>query len=127
MDYEQIRYEVDQGILSITLNRPDRLNAFTPTMKDELIAAFDGADADVRAVIVTGAGRGFCAGADLQAGGETFDYRARGVEDEVPRDGGGQVVLRIFDCTKPVIGAINGPAVGVGATMTLPMDVRLAS
>jgi enoyl-CoA hydratase/carnithine racemase len=129
MDYEQILYEVDDHVLTITLNRPDRLNAFTPTMKDELIAAFDqaSADDDVRAVIVTGAGRGFCAGADLQGGGETFDYRARGVEDEVPRDGGGQVVLRIFDCTKPVIAAINGPAVGVGATMTLPMDVRLAS
>ena len=129
MDYEQIRYEVDDHVLTITLNRPERLNAFTPTMKDELIAAFDQADADdeVRAVIVTGEGRGFCAGADLQGGGETFDYRARGVDDEVPRDGGGQVVLRIFDCTKPVIAAINGPAVGVGATMTLPMDVRLAS
>jgi enoyl-CoA hydratase/carnithine racemase len=129
MDYEHIRYEVEERILTITLNRPDRLNAFTPTMKDELISAFGRADADddVRAVIVTGAGRGFCAGADLQAGGQTFDYRARGVEDEVPRDGGGQVVLRIFECTKPVIAAINGPAVGVGATMTLPMDVRLAS
>src|SRR5215216_4013139 len=129
MDYEQIRYEVDDHVLTITLNRPERLNAFTPTMKDELIAAFDRVDADdeVRAVIVTGAGRGFCAGADLQAGGETFDYRARGVADDVPRDGGGQVTLRIFDCTKPVIAAINGPAVGVGATMTLPMDVRLAS
>ena len=129
MDYETIRTEVEDGVLTLTLDRPDRLNAFTPTMKDELIAAFDQADADddVRAVIVTGAGRGFCAGADLQAGGETFDYRARGVEDETPRDGGGQVTLRIFDCTKPVIAAINGPAVGVGATMTLAMDVRLAS
>ena len=129
MDYETIRTDVEDGVLTLTLNRPDRLNAFTPTMKDELIAAFDQADADddVRAVIVTGEGRGFCAGADLQAGGETFDYRARGVEDETPRDGGGQVTLRIFDCTKPVIAAINGPAVGVGATMTLPMDVRLAS
>src|SRR3954465_12297500 len=122
MEFEQIRYEVADGVLTITLDRPDRLNAFTPTMKDELIAAFDAADADddVRAVIVTGAGRGFCAGADLQAGGETFDSRARGVDDETPRDGGGQVTLRIFDCTKPVIAAINGPAVGVGATMTLP-------
>jgi enoyl-CoA hydratase/carnithine racemase len=129
MDYETIRTEVEDGVLTLTLDRPDRLNAFTPTMKDELIAAFDQADADddVRAVIVTGEGRGFCAGADLQAAGETFDYRARGVEDETPRDGGGQVTLRIFDCTKPVIAAINGPAVGVGATMTLPMDVRLAS
>src|SRR3954464_42859 len=129
MDYETIRTDVEDGVLTLTLNRPARLNAFTPTMKDELIAAFDQADADdeVRAVIVTGEGRGFCAGADLQSGGETFDYRARGVADEVPRDGGGQVTLRIFDCTKPVIAAINGPAVGVGATMTLPMDVRLAS
>src|SRR5215213_6603085 len=129
MDYDHIRTDLDERVLTITLNRPDRLNAFTPTMKDELIAAFDRADGDdeVRAVIVTGAGRGFCAGADLQSGGETFDYRARGVEDEVPRDGGGQVTLRIFDCTKPLIAAINGPAVGVGATMTLPMDVRLAS
>lgn len=129
MDYETIRTDVEDGVLTLTLNRPDRLNAFTPTMKDELIAAFDQADADdaVRAVIVTGEGRGFCAGADLQAGGETFDYRAHGVDDETPRDGGGQVTLRIFDCTKPVIAAINGPAVGVGATMTLPMDVRLAS
>src|SRR4051812_31335661 len=129
MDYETIRTDVEDGVLTLTLNRPDRLNAFTPTMKDELIAAFDAADADdaVRAVIVTGEGRGFCAGADLQGGGETFDYRARGVDDEVPRDGGGQVVLRIFASTKPVIAAINGPAVGVGATMTLPMDVRLAA
>ncbi len=129
MDYEEIRYEVEDHVLTVTLDRPDRLNAFTPTMKDELIAAFDAADADddVRAIIVTGEGRGFCAGADLQAGGETFDYRARGVDDEVPRDGGGQVTLRIFESVKPVIAAINGPAVGVGATMTLPMDVRIAS
>src|SRR3954465_8392234 len=124
MEFEQIRYEVADGVLTITLDRPDRLNAFTPTMKDELIAAFDAADADddVRAVIVTGEGRGFCAGAALQAGGETFDYRARGVEDETPRDGGGQVTLRIFDCTKPVIAAINGPAVGAGGGTTLPTD-----
>jgi enoyl-CoA hydratase/carnithine racemase len=128
MEFEQIRYEVADGVLTITLDRPDRLNAFTPTMAREVIAAFDAADADddVRAVIVTGAGRGFCAGADLEAGGSTFDYRERGVEDEVPRDGGGQVVLRIYASTKFVIAAINGPAVGVGATMTLPMDVRLA-
>ena len=129
MDYEQIRWEVDEHVATITLNRPDRLNAFTPTMLGELLAAFDRADSDddVRAVIVTGAGRGFCAGADLGSGGETFDYRARGVIDEVPRDGGGRLVLRIFECKKPVIAAINGPAVGVGATMTLPMDIRLAS
>jgi enoyl-CoA hydratase/carnithine racemase len=129
MEFEQIRCESDEGVLTITLDRPDRLNAFTPTMHRELLAAFDLADEDdaVRAVIVTGAGRGFCAGADLEAGGDTFDYRRRGVEDEVPRDGGGQIALRIFESTKPVIAAINGPAVGVGATMTLPMDVRLAS
>jgi enoyl-CoA hydratase/carnithine racemase len=129
MEFEQIRYEVDDGVVTITLDRPDRLNAFTPTMQRELIQAFELADADddVRAVIVTGAGRGFCAGADLQAGGSTFDYRARGVEDEVPRDGGGQLTLRVFQSLKPVIAAINGPAVGVGATMTLPMDIRLAS
>jgi enoyl-CoA hydratase/carnithine racemase len=129
MEFDEIRYEVDEGILTITLHRPDRLNAFTPTMQRELLAAFDAADEDddVRAVIVTGAGRGFCAGADLEAGGSTFDYRERGVEDEVPRDGGGQVALRIFASRKFVIGAINGAAVGVGATMTLPMDVRLAA
>jgi enoyl-CoA hydratase/carnithine racemase len=91
--------------------------------------AFDRSDADddVRAVIATGAGRGFCAGADLGAGGETFDYRARGATDPVPRDNGGELTLRVFRSTKPVIAAINGPAVGVGATMTLPMDVRLIS
>jgi enoyl-CoA hydratase/carnithine racemase len=106
------------------------LNAWTPTMAAELVEAFDRADADdeVRVVIVTGAGRGFCAGADLAAGGETFDYRERmGVAEAVPRDNGGQVVLRIFESTKPIIAAINGPAVGVGATMTLPMDIRLAA
>src|SRR4051794_1889713 len=128
LDFEQIRYEVADGLLTITLNRPDRLNAFTETMMNELIAAIDASDADddVRVVIVTGEGRGFCAGADLGAGGETFDYRARGVTDDVPRDGGGRVVLRIYDSLKPVIAAINGPAVGVGITMTLPMDIRLA-
>jgi len=127
--FEQIITEVEQGVLTITLNRPERLNAWTATMGRELREAFDMADADdgVRAVIVTGAGRGFCAGADLEGGGETFDYRARGVTDAVPRDNGGELTLRIFDSTKPVIAAINGPAVGVGATMTLPMDVRLAS
>ena len=126
---EQISVDLADHVLTITLDRPDRLNAFTPTMLGELLEAFDRADRDddVRAVIVTGAGRGFCAGADLQAGGETFDYRSRGVEDAVPRDGGGRLTLRIFECTKPVIAAINGPAVGVGATMTLPMDIRLAA
>jgi len=125
---EQILYDVSDGVLTITLNRPDRLNAFTPVMGRELIEAFDASDADddVRAVIVTGAGRGFCAGADLEAGGSTFDWRARQQGEETPRDGGGQISLRIFDSLKPVIAAINGPAVGVGITMTLPMDVRLA-
>jgi enoyl-CoA hydratase/carnithine racemase len=129
LDFEHIRYEVADGVLTITLNRPDRLNAFTETMMNELLAAFDASDADddVRAVIVTGEGRGFCAGADLASGGETFDYRARGITDEVPRDGGGRIVLRIYESLKPVIAAINGPAVGVGITMTLPMDIRLAA
>jgi enoyl-CoA hydratase/carnithine racemase len=129
MAFEQITTEVADGVLTITLNRPERLNAWTGTMGSELREAFDQADADdeVRAIIVTGAGRGFCAGADLGAGGETFDYRARGSQEEVPRDNGGEFTLRVFESTKPVIAAINGPAVGVGATMTLPMDVRLAA
>jgi enoyl-CoA hydratase/carnithine racemase len=131
MSFEEILTETGDGVLTITLNRPDRLNAFTETMRRELIEAFDLADADddVRAIVVTGAGRGFCAGADLAKGGATFDWRERKSDADdwdVPRDGGGQVSLRIFDCTKPVIAAINGPAVGVGITMTLPMDVRLA-
>jgi enoyl-CoA hydratase/carnithine racemase len=130
VDFEQIIADVSDGIMTITLNRPDRLNAWTAKMADELIEAFDLADADdgVRAVIMTGAGRGYCAGADLESGGDTFNARARGLStDTVPRDNGGQFTLRIFNSTKPVIGAINGPAVGVGATMTLPMDIRLAS
>jgi enoyl-CoA hydratase/carnithine racemase len=137
MAFEQIITELADGILTITLNRPERLNAWTATMGRELIEAFDQADADdeVRAIVMTGAGRGYCAGADLAAGGETFDYRAREADASllsapvggIPRDNGGQFTLRIFASTKPVIGAINGPAVGVGATMTLPMDVRLAS
>ncbi len=137
MVFEQITTDLADGVLTITLNRPERLNAWTATMGRELIEALDQADADddVRAIILTGAGRGYCAGADLSSGGETFDYRARAEEASllspgaggVPRDNGGQFTLRIFACTKPVIGAINGPAVGVGATMTLPMDVRLAA
>ncbi len=129
MEFEQVLTRVDDGVLTITLNRPDRLNAWTATMGRELIAAFDGADADdqVRAIVVTGAGRGFCAGADLAGGGDTFDWRKHKRADEPPRDNGGQFTLRVFDCSKPVIAAINGPAVGVGATMTLPMDVRLAA
>jgi enoyl-CoA hydratase/carnithine racemase len=131
MDYQQIRYEVDASILSITLQRPDKLNAFTETMMRELIDAFDRSDADdgVRVVIVTGAGRAFCAGADLSGGSGTFDAArsARPQTIDEHRDGGGQVSLRIFESKKPVIAAINGPAVGVGITMTLPMDVRIAS
>jgi enoyl-CoA hydratase/carnithine racemase len=126
---EQITTERSDGILTITLNRPERLNAWTETMARELIEAFDRADADdqVRCVIVTGAGRGFCAGADLERGAETFDWRARQKSDAPPRDNGGMFTLRIFECTKPVIAAVNGPAVGVGVTMTLPMDMRLAA
>jgi len=126
--FTEIRSEVADGVCTITLHRPERLNAFTPTMMRELIEAFDQTDADdaVRAVIVTGAGRGFCAGADLGAGGRTFDYGEQRNPVAI-RDGGGQVTLRIFESRKPVIAAINGPAVGVGATMTLPMDIRIAS
>jgi len=129
MTFEQITTNLAERVLTITLNRPDRLNAWTARMGSELTEAFDRADADdeVRAIIVTGAGRGFCAGADLASGGETFDYRKREGAGEVPRDNGGQFTLRVFRSTKPVIAAINGPAVGVGATMTLPMDVRLAA
>jgi len=129
MDFEQIVARLDRGVLTITLNRPERLNAWTPAMGRELIAAFDRADDDdeVRVVVVTGEGRGFCAGADLAAGGDTFDWRQRNDGHQVPRDGGGQFTLRVFQSTKPVIAAINGPAVGIGATMTLPMDIRLAA
>ncbi len=136
MATSDISTAVDSGVLTITLDRPDKLNAFTGRMMFELIDAFDRADADddVRVVVVTGSGRGFCAGADLSGGAGTFDVGAQGgdvgvaADDQgVNRDGGGRVSLRIFACTKPVIAAINGPAVGVGATMTLPMDIRLAS
>jgi len=131
----QITTEREEGVLLITLNRPDRLNAWTAQMGEELIAAFDEADRDdqVRAVVVTGAGRAFCAGADLSEGAKTFDAEARGgssapnMEDGRWRDGGGRLTLRIFEAKKPVIAAINGPAVGVGVTMTLPMDIRIAS
>jgi len=132
MEYTQINYEVADSIATITLHRPERMNAFTDVMMREMIDAFDHVDADddVRVVIVTGAGdRAFCAGADLGGGGETFAKGGSDIQTAVgvPRDGGGMVSLRIFDCTKPVIGAINGAAVGVGVTMTLPMDIRLAS
>jgi enoyl-CoA hydratase/carnithine racemase len=129
--YSEILYDVADSIATITLNRPAQLNAFTNRMMYELIEAFDAVDADddVRAVIVTGSGRGFCAGADLSGGGETFSAGGSDIQTDagVPRDGGGMVSLRIFECTKPVIGAVNGPAVGVGVTMTLPMDIRLAA
>lgn len=134
--FETLKLEVEDGVATLTLNRPDKLNAFNTQMMKDMIAAFDATDADdaVKAVIVTGAGRGFCAGADLSSGAETFNYDARGGEDQaarqrdgVQRDGGGLVSLRIFDSLKPVIAAVNGPAVGVGVTMQLPMDIRLAS
>jgi enoyl-CoA hydratase/carnithine racemase len=144
MAYEQIIYEVADNIATITLNRPEKLNAFTGIMMNEMLDAFDQADADdnVRAVIVTGAGRAFCAGADLSAGPRTFDatredrpdrkaaIKPDGTVDwsnEGVRDGGGRLTLRIFESLKPVIAAVNGPAVGVGVTMQLAMDVRLAS
>jgi enoyl-CoA hydratase/carnithine racemase len=121
----QVRYEVRDQVATVTLDRPDRLNAFTAQMAAEVIDAYDRADADdaVRAVVLTGAGRAFCAGADLSGGGTTFDYAG----DEQHEDGGGRVSLRAFESTKPVIVAFNGPAVGVGVTMTLPADIRLAS
>ena len=129
MAYDQITTDLTDRLFTITLNRPDRLNAWTQTMCTELLDAFDRADVDdeVRAVIMTGAGRAYCAGADLASGGETFDARSRQSVAGHDRDNGGVFTLRIFESTKPVIGAINGAAVGIGATMTLPMDVRLAS
>lgn len=143
-EFETIRYEVEDRVLTITMSRPERLNAFNGKMQREMVAAIDEADADddVRAVIVTGEGRGFCAGADLARGAETFDYdnqsddaKAERVvsegrsDDDLSwmRDGGGLLTLRIYEFNKPIIAAINGPAVGIGVTMTLPMDIRLAS
>lgn len=138
--YSNIRYEVGEQIATVTLQRPDKLNAFTLGMMNDLLDVFDRIDRDdeVRAVIVTGAGRAFCAGADISAGASTFNAQdqadspvnADGTLDyskDSARDGGGRVTLRIHGCLKPVIAAINGPAVGVGITMTLPMDVRLAA
>ncbi|HJZ20889.1 MAG TPA: crotonase/enoyl-CoA hydratase family protein [Bradyrhizobium sp.] len=141
MSYETIKYEVADEILTITLNRPDKLNAFNGVMLQEMIEALDAADADdgIRAIIITGAGRGFCAGADLSSGADTFDRDARrgpvkrlangkvDYSDAAVRDGGGQLTLRIFKCLKPVIAAVNGPAVGIGVTMQLAMDIRIAS
>jgi len=136
-EFETLLYSVEDGIATITLNRPDRMNAFTATMMLDLIAAFDETDADddVKVVIVTGSGdRAFCAGADLGSGGSTFDYARRGEQareeakvGDVYRDGGGRVTLRIYDSLKPVIAAVNGAAVGIGVTMQLAMDIRLAS
>ncbi|MBI4270595.1 MAG: crotonase/enoyl-CoA hydratase family protein [Candidatus Rokubacteria bacterium] len=131
MAASEVRYEVEDGVCTITLHRPEKLNAVTSTMLAELVQALDRADADdaVRALIVTGAGRAFCAGADLSGGGRAFDAEARGEMErpEQHRDGGGLVTLRIFDMKKPLIAAVNGPAVGFGSTVILPMDVRLAS
>ncbi len=143
MAHEQILYDVKDSILTITLNRPEKLNAFTGTMMTEMIDAFDRANKDdgIRAIVVTGAGRAFCAGADLSAGAATFDYNARtdrpdrkagsgdkiDWSDERIRDGGGRLTLAMFECLKPIIGAVNGPAVGIGATMLLAMDIRIAS
>lgn len=127
---DHIGLVVADGIATITLNRPDQLNAFTTTMENELIAAYDQLDADdsVRAIVLTGAGRAFCAGADLSAGAATFDQWQDEDEDaDARRDGGGRVVLRMFESRKPIIAAINGPAVGVGITMTLAADFRLAA
>ena len=140
---EQIRIDRDGTAMVVTLHRPEAMNAFTGQMKDELVAALDEADADdsVRAVIFTGSGeRAYCAGADLSAGAKTFDYDSRSEGDSpvgadgsidwthpLVRDSGGELTLRIFAAKKPVIGAINGAAVGIGVTMTLPMDMRLAS
>ena len=136
--FEQIKLEKEGTIAILTLHRPEKMNAFTGKMMYEMIEAFDLTDADdeVRAVIVTGSGeRAFCAGADLSAGAETFDYDARAESGEAgrtadidrQRDGGGRVTLRIFNSLKPVIGAINGAAVGIGVTMQLPMDIRIAA
>ncbi len=134
--FETLLYDVDDGVCTLTLNRPEKLNAFNTQMMTEMIAAFDATDADdsVRVVIVTGAGRAFCAGADLSGGAETFNYDAREavhkearMRDGVQRDGGGLLTLRIFESLKPVIAAVNGPAVGVGVTMQLAMDIRMAS
>jgi enoyl-CoA hydratase/carnithine racemase len=129
--FAEILYDVADGIATVTLDRPEKLNAFTTRMMHELLEVFDLIDADdnVRVVIMTGAGRAFCAGADLSSGAETFAHGGSDITTDVGvvRDGGGLVSLRIFDCTKPVIAAVNGAAVGVGVTMTLPMDIRIAS
>lgn len=129
--YDTINYTVADQILTIELNRPEKMNAVTPQMRQELIAAFAEADKDpeVRVIVVTGAGKAYCAGADVSGGAKTFDPAARGWAENIEdfRDGGGQITLQIFESTKPVIGAINGVAAGLGATMLLPMDILLAA
>jgi enoyl-CoA hydratase/carnithine racemase len=133
MAYETILYEVDGPVLTVTLNRPDKLNAYTGVMGAELTDAFERADQDdaIRVVIVTGAGRGFCAGADISGGANAFDTKAEGsvafAAPDQPRKAGGGFVEAIFNCRKPSIAAINGAAVGVGATLTLPMDIRIVA
>jgi len=130
VSYSTILYDVEDGILTITLNRPEALNAFNTPMLEELLDACDRADTDdeVKAIIVTGAGRAFCAGADLSSGGNTFNSDARSDRSSgINPDGGGRLTLRLYELNKPIIAAINGPAVGVGVTMTLAMDIRLAS
>src|SRR5215469_7308658 len=124
---DTVHYSVDDGIATITMNRPDKLNALNIEMYEGLLAALDRTDGDddVRAVIVTGAGRAFCAGADLSGGTKTFDYGQANAAPERHRDRGGMLVLRIYRSLKPIIAAINGPAVGVGISMTLPMDIRI--
>jgi enoyl-CoA hydratase/carnithine racemase len=127
MSYREIRYEIGGGVATLTLNRPERMNAYTPVMRDEIIDAFTQADRDdaVRAVVVTGEGKAFCAGADLGSGGGTFAHESTPRAEY--RDGGGRVTLAIHRCRKPVIAAISGAAVGIGITMTLPMDIRVAA
>lgn len=136
MQGQTITTEIDNGVMTLTLNRPDRLNAFTRVMMDEMLAALDVADGDdaVRAIIVTGAGRGFCAGVDLDdpdaftaAKLDPASTDAEAWDDPANRDMGGILALRLFNCLKPVIAAINGPSVGIGTTMQLPMDIRIAS
>ena len=128
MTYQTLRTDLDRGVFTVTLQRPERLNALSREMAGELIDVIARADADddVRAAIVTGAGRAFCAGADLGGGGSSFDRGERDA-DRPHRDEGGLITLRLFDSTKPWIAAINGPAVGVGVTMTLAMDVRICA
>lgn len=132
MDLTQTRFHVENGIATITLHRPEHLNAFTRTMAEELMELFARADRDdaIRVVVVTGSGRAFCAGADLSGGASTWDLSKRDGKDvsiDEHRDRGGQVSLAIYNCRKPFIAAINGPAVGIGITMTLPMDIRVAA